>query len=70
MSEEPLFKVMMSEEPLFKVVEGTPTAEEIAAIVGVLLPRLRAVPATVPAPAPSRWRRSALPGATARSGWW
>ena len=59
----------MSEEPLFKVVEGTPTAEEIAAIVGVLLPRLRAVPAAEPGPAPSRWRRSARPGATARSGW-
>lgn len=59
----------MSDEPLFKVIEGTPTAEEIAAIVGVLLPRLRAVPAGEPQPEPSRWRRSALPGATTRSGW-
>jgi hypothetical protein len=55
--------VIVAEEPLFKVVRGTPTAEEVAAIVGVLFSR----PAAVPAPEPvSRWRQSARPAARPR----
>ncbi|SDZ16849.1 Acyl-CoA carboxylase epsilon subunit [Asanoa ishikariensis] len=51
----------MSEEPLFKVTRGAPTAEELAALVGVLSVRLR--PATaVPTPVSSHWTRSARPG--------
>ncbi|MEV4509883.1 acyl-CoA carboxylase subunit epsilon [Dactylosporangium sp. NPDC049525] len=56
--------VTVAEEPLFKVVRGTPTAEEVAAIVGVLLSR--PAPAA-PAPGPvSRWRQSARPGSRPR----
>ncbi|WP_308429406.1 acyl-CoA carboxylase subunit epsilon [Dactylosporangium sucinum] len=54
----------VSEEPLFKVVRGTPTAEEVAAIVGALF---SLTPAAPPArPARSRWRESARPGARPR----
>jgi hypothetical protein len=58
--------VRMSEQPHLRVVHGTPTAEELAALVGVLLLRRR--PATEATPAPSRWARSARPGAG--SGGW
>ncbi len=52
----------MSEEPLFKVTRGTPTTEELAALVGVLSVRLRpSVSATEPVI--SHWTRSARPGA-------
>ncbi|WP_343870263.1 acyl-CoA carboxylase subunit epsilon [Dactylosporangium roseum] len=51
----------VSEESLFRVVRGTPTAEEVAAIVGALF---SLAPTAPPArPARSRWRESALPGA-------
>jgi hypothetical protein len=46
--------------PAFRVVRGTPTAEDLAALVGVLWAR-RAGAAPAPAPIPSRWRASALP---------
>ncbi|GII21153.1 acyl-CoA carboxylase subunit epsilon [Planosporangium mesophilum] len=52
--------------PAIRVVRGTPTPEELAALVGVLLRRPAAVPE---APATrSRWRASALPGVPLRSG--
>jgi hypothetical protein len=55
----------MSEEPMFRVVRGTPTAEELAAIVGVLWSRrqaaLAAAAAATPTPSPSRWRASVAP---------
>ncbi|MFF5226132.1 acyl-CoA carboxylase subunit epsilon [Dactylosporangium sp. NPDC000521] len=54
----------MTEEPLFKVVRGTPTAEEVAAIVGVLFSRPAA--AAVAAAPVSRWRQSARPAARPR----
>ncbi|MFC4999132.1 acyl-CoA carboxylase subunit epsilon [Dactylosporangium cerinum] len=58
--------VTVTEEPLFKVVRGTPTAEEVAAIVGALFSR-PAVAEAAPAPAPvSRWRQSARPGSRPR----
>ncbi|MDG4822832.1 acyl-CoA carboxylase subunit epsilon [Asanoa sp. WMMD1127] len=49
----------MSEEPLFKVTRGTPTPEELAALVGVL--SFRPVPFSA-APVSSQWVRSARPG--------
>ncbi|WP_203848173.1 acyl-CoA carboxylase subunit epsilon [Dactylosporangium siamense] len=59
--------VTVAEEPLIKVVRGTPTAEEVAAIVGVLFsrPAVTAAPAQAPVPV-SRWRQSARPGAPRR----
>jgi hypothetical protein len=53
--------------PALRVLRGTPTAEELAALVGVLLRRSAGTvpPAT---PAPSRWRVSGLPGAALRVG--
>ena len=54
----------MTEDPLFRVVRGTPTPEELAAIVGVLWSRRQtAALTTAPAAAPSRWRASAMPRA-------
>lgn len=50
----------------FRVVRGTPTPEELAALVGVLMGR-RAT-AAPPRPVPSRWRRSALPSTPLRAG--
>ncbi|WP_327011433.1 acyl-CoA carboxylase subunit epsilon [Dactylosporangium sp. NBC_01737] len=57
--------VTVAEEALFKVVRGTPTAEEVAAIVGVLFSRPAAAAAPAPAPV-SRWRQSARPGSRPR----
>ncbi|MEV8513907.1 acyl-CoA carboxylase subunit epsilon [Dactylosporangium sp. NPDC051484] len=52
---------LVTEEPLFRVVRGTPTAEEVAAIVGALF---SLAPASSPAGSRprSRWMRSARPG--------
>lgn len=58
----------MSEEPTFRVVRGTPTPEELAAIVGVLSQRSRATLAPSAPPPPSRWRESGLPPVPARPG--
>ncbi|HEY7175885.1 MAG TPA: acyl-CoA carboxylase subunit epsilon [Micromonosporaceae bacterium] len=58
----------MDDEPLFRVVRGAPTAEELAALVGVLWARRQAALAAAAAAgaqsaAPrSRWRASAAPG--------
>jgi Acyl-CoA carboxylase epsilon subunit len=49
-----------------RIVRGTPTAEEVAALVGVLFGRRRPEPAA--APAPSLWRASGLPGTPPRAG--
>lgn len=57
----------MADEPVLRVVRGTPTADEVAALVGVLFSRrVPAAPAT--RRAPSRWRAGALPGAGLRPG--
>ena len=56
----------MSDEPFFRVVSGTPTSEELAAIVGVLWARRQAATAasaTSPRVLPSAWRASAAPRA-------
>jgi hypothetical protein len=50
----------------FRVVLGTPTPEELAALVGVLIGRRPT--AAAPKPPPSRWRRSALPQTPRRPG--
>ncbi len=50
--------------PWIRVVRGTPTAEELAALVGVLTARATAAVATSAGPVRSRWRdRAALVGA-------
>ncbi|TDB79663.1 MULTISPECIES: acyl-CoA carboxylase subunit epsilon [unclassified Micromonospora] len=51
---------MSAEEPLFRVVRGTPTAEELAALVGVVVARSRPTVGSVPVTA-SAWARSARP---------
>jgi hypothetical protein len=53
----------VTDDAFFRIVRGTPTAEEVAALVGALLPRLRPAPAAPTRPARSQWRMSALPGA-------
>ncbi len=53
----------MDGEPLLRVVRGTPTAEELAALVGVIC-AIPAPPAAPPA-IPSRWRTSARPAGPA-----
>ncbi|MFI2665078.1 acyl-CoA carboxylase subunit epsilon [Micromonospora carbonacea] len=51
---------MSADEPLFRVTRGVPTAEELAALVGVIVARTR--PAAAPEPAaPSAWARSGRP---------
>jgi hypothetical protein len=55
--------------PAFRVVRGTPTAEELAALVGVLFSRRAAArPAESARPGGSRWRASALPSSPLRPG--
>jgi hypothetical protein len=51
----------MDEQPLVRVVNGTPTAEEVAALVGALLCRRR--PAEAVVTPPSRWALGARPDA-------
>ncbi|MEV0397722.1 acyl-CoA carboxylase subunit epsilon [Polymorphospora rubra] len=53
---------MSEADPQFSVLRGTPTAEELAALVGVLCIRSRPAAAPSPAPGPSPWVRSARPG--------
>lgn len=53
-------------EPWVRIVRGTPTAEELAALVGVLSSGSR--PIAPVGPGPSRWRASALPNAGPRPG--
>jgi hypothetical protein len=53
---------MSDDQPFIRVVRGTPTAEELAALVGAILSRSRPV-ASEAAPGPSLWTRSARPGA-------
>ncbi|MFI9641946.1 acyl-CoA carboxylase subunit epsilon [Micromonospora sp. NPDC051925] len=55
---------MSAEEPLFRVVRGTPTAEELAALVGAIA--LRSRPTGTPTPqARSEWARSTRPAGAA-----
>ena len=51
----------MDEEPLVRVVRGTPTPEEVAALVGVLVSRSMTADATVSPPSVGAWERSARP---------
>jgi hypothetical protein len=52
---------MTDPSPLFRVVRGTPTPEELAALVGVIATRRSSEPLSLPAP--STWVRLARPGA-------
>lgn len=58
---------MSEQEPLFRVVRGIPTAEELAALVGVVIARSRPAAPTWP-PAGSAWLHAARPGALSPSG--
>ncbi|RIV39457.1 acyl-CoA carboxylase subunit epsilon [Micromonospora radicis] len=51
---------MSEKEPLVRVVRGVPTAEELAALVGVVVARSRPPASPPPAPA-SAWARSGRP---------
>jgi len=53
----------MDAEPLVRVVRGTPTAEEVAALVGALVSRSTATDSRPAPPSTSTWARSARPGA-------
>jgi Acyl-CoA carboxylase epsilon subunit len=55
------------EEPCFRVIRGTPSVEELAALVGVLVRRSRPG-APAPPPPRSRWRASGLPATPPRPG--
>jgi len=55
----------VTEPPFLRIVRGTPTPEEVAALVGVLLSRPSGEPDRA---APSRWRASALPSTGWRPG--
>ncbi|WSN15041.1 acyl-CoA carboxylase subunit epsilon [Micromonospora sp. NBC_01699] len=58
---------MPDREPAFRVVRGTPTAEEIAALVGAILLRPRpAAPARRSGGSP--WVRASRPGTVSASG--
>jgi hypothetical protein len=51
----------MNAEPLVSVVRGTPTDEELAALVTVIAARSITVDAALPRRTPSNWARSARP---------
>jgi hypothetical protein len=55
------------DDPVLRIVRGSPTPEEVAALVGALLSRVRPADDAPPAP-PTAWRRSARPGAVGPSG--
>ncbi|WP_121157161.1 acyl-CoA carboxylase subunit epsilon [Micromonospora pisi] len=58
---------MPDQEPAFRVVRGTPTAEELAALVGAIM--LRPRPAAPDRPdTGSAWVRRSRPGAVSASG--
>lgn len=51
----------MTDAPTFTVVRGAPTAEELAAVVGVLVGIASQAPAMSEPPKPSAWWASGLP---------
>jgi hypothetical protein len=53
----------VTDDAFFRIVRGTPTAEEIAALVGALLRPAPGTPVSADRPPRSQWRLSALPGA-------
>jgi hypothetical protein len=62
-----LAAVSERDEPV-RVVRGNPTAEEVAALVGVLMSPRRTWTAPDGPAAPSRWRASGLPAGEHRPG--
>jgi hypothetical protein len=57
----------MDDAPQIRIERGTPTAQEVAALVGVLLSLPPAEAATA-APAGSRWLERGRPGSAPRRG--
>jgi hypothetical protein len=53
---------MSDDAPTFSVVRGTPTAEELAAVVGVLVGIANQAATAPAAPKTSAWWASGLPG--------
>ncbi|GAB3816100.1 acyl-CoA carboxylase subunit epsilon [Micromonospora zhanjiangensis] len=53
---------MAEQEPVFRVVRGTPTAEELAALVGAIMTRTRPTAGPARRTTTSAWTRSARPG--------
>ncbi|MDG4784517.1 acyl-CoA carboxylase subunit epsilon [Micromonospora sp. WMMD1102] len=58
---------MADEEPLLRVVRGTPTPEELAALVGAIFLRPRPTTSARPS-AVSTWARLGRPGNVSASG--
>jgi Acyl-CoA carboxylase epsilon subunit len=58
---------MSDDLPFFRVVRGTPTPEELAALVGVVMSRSR-LSASAPEQVASLWVRSVRPGTVTASG--
>ena len=58
---------MSEEQPLFSVLRGTPTAEELAALVGAVLTRSRPGSGGPPQPE-SAWVSTARPGVVTGAG--
>jgi hypothetical protein len=56
----------MDDEALFRVIRGTPTAEELAALLGALFTRRVSAPSAPPIA--SRWSRSGRPHVSGRPG--
>ncbi|HEU4422854.1 MAG TPA: acyl-CoA carboxylase subunit epsilon [Pilimelia sp.] len=57
-----------NERPFFRIVRGTPTPEELAALVGVVISRSRPVAAQARRSAGPAWVNRARPGAIEPSG--
>jgi Acyl-CoA carboxylase epsilon subunit len=69
MSETAGYDERAAPQPLIRVVRGTPTPEELAALVGVLVRHARPAAAQQPVAA-SLWAASGRPGFARRPGSW
>jgi hypothetical protein len=59
---------MTEQEPVFRVIRGTPTAEELAALVGAFVVRTRSASPSTPPPVTPAWVRAARPGVVGAGG--
>jgi hypothetical protein len=60
-------RAVPADEPAFRVVRGTPTADELAALVGAIMLRSRSAEPSRPT-AGSSWVRRSRPGTVSASG--